>query len=152
MPCTRMLKKHFGENLIPHVQLRAIFLTPLQQAFCKPPLKTFPRVKEMKFIYAKNVQKSIIQWKQWTHGTTVYLQSKLSQGWSDHQAMSAPAVDTEHVLSYLPLWLFQVPLEIKQKQIQNKSQKDGNTTLSIRNIKEPFLKIKGCLRTSQERK
>lgn len=62
--------------------------------------------------------------------------------------MSAPAVDTEHVLSYLPLWLFQVPLEIKQKQIQNKSQKDGNTTLSIRNIKEPFLKIKGCLRTS----
>ena len=102
----------------------------------------------MKYIYAKNVQKSIIQWKQWTHGTTVYLQSKLSQGWSDHQAMSAPAVDTEHVLSYLPLWLFQVPLEIKQKQIQNKSQKDGNTTLSIRNIKEPFLKIKGCLRTS----
>ena len=60
-PCTCMLKRHFGENLIPHVQLRAIFLTPLQQAFCKPPLKTFPRVKEMKFIYAKNVQKSIIQ-------------------------------------------------------------------------------------------
>ena len=74
----------------------------------------------MKYIYAKNVQKSIIQRKQWTHGTTVYLQSKLSQGWSDHQAMSAPSVDTEHVLSYLPLWPFQVPLQIKQKQIQNK--------------------------------
>ena len=47
---------------------------------------------------------------------TVYLQSTLSQGWSDHQAMSAPAVDTEHVLSYPPLWLFQVPLKIKQKK------------------------------------
>ena len=64
----------------------------------------------------------------WSVLHTVYLQSTLSQGWSDHQAMSAPAVDTEHVLSYLPLWLFQVPLKIKQKKKLNKSQKDGNTS------------------------
>ena len=63
---------------------------------------------------SRMLKKTSFKKNTWTRGTTAYLLSKLSQGWSDHQAMSAPAVDTEHALSYLPLWLFQVPLDIKQ--------------------------------------
>lgn len=44
--------------------------------------------------------------------------------------MSAPFVDTEHVLSYLPLWLFQVPLQIKPQKDKNKSQKDWKPAAS----------------------
>ena len=76
------------------------------------------------------LNKASVNKKQWKHGSTVYLQSKLSQGWSDHQVMSAPFVDTEHVLSYLPLWLFQVPLQIKPQKDKNKSQKDWKPAAS----------------------